>query len=194
LRQEKVTDLARNLLDKLANNSFFEQHRIVFVGGTALSYYLNHRISEDLDFICLSKLPIHSIEAFAKTLNGAFIKDSKASVFKIQNGVDIKNFHMRYMIDDVKVEFFHPQRQIVLDILQNEATLQKLDNSTINIADLKTIAKLKIQASFDRSKIRDMYDLITIIKNNIFTAKEVFEVLIEYTDKNKIELIEEYKK
>ena len=188
-----MTDLARNLLDKLANNNFFEQHKIVFVGGTALSYYLNHRISEDLDFICLSKLPIQSIEAFARTLNGAFIKDSKSSVFKIQNGIDIKNFHMRYMIDDVKVEFFHPQRQIVLDVLQNEATPKKLDNSAISIADLKTIAKLKIQASFDRSKVRDMYDLITIIRNNVFTTKEIFKILTEYTDKNEIELIKEYK-
>ena len=39
------------LLDEIKDLDIFETEPLYFVGGTALAYYLEHRISEDIDII-----------------------------------------------------------------------------------------------------------------------------------------------
>ncbi len=41
------------VLDALSGHEFFNKHDVRFVGGTALSYLIDHRLSEDLDFAML---------------------------------------------------------------------------------------------------------------------------------------------
>jgi predicted nucleotidyltransferase component of viral defense system len=187
-----MTDIAKELLSKIKDSDLFAGNSFVFVGGTALSYYLKHRISEDLDFACTDKLPVDAIEAFARTYNGVFIKDPHASVFKIQNGEDIKRYHMRYMINGVKVEFFYPKRSVVRSYLEGSA-LGSYENGKISIADCKTIAILKAQTSYDRSKIRDLFDVVTILDSGVLSSEEFFGYMTEYTDKNEIEIIKHFK-
>jgi hypothetical protein len=45
------------LLDELKLQELFDRYPLYFVGGTALAYYLNHRISEDIDIIGTAPLP-----------------------------------------------------------------------------------------------------------------------------------------
>ena len=44
-----------NALEELKELPLFEKQELYFVGGTALSFYLEHRISEDIDLISPSK-------------------------------------------------------------------------------------------------------------------------------------------
>ena len=44
--QEKT----KEVLEIICNDDLFKNFDIRFVGGTALSYRINHRLSEDLDF------------------------------------------------------------------------------------------------------------------------------------------------
>jgi len=43
----------KQVLELLSSDSFFKDNDVRFVGGTALSYLINHRLSEDLDFAML---------------------------------------------------------------------------------------------------------------------------------------------
>ena len=43
----------QEVLELIANDELFENNDIRFVGGTALSYLIEHRLSEDLDFASL---------------------------------------------------------------------------------------------------------------------------------------------
>lgn len=49
-----MLEKAKNVLEVIVNNQLFKEHDIRFVGGTALSYLVNHRLSEDLDFAMLA--------------------------------------------------------------------------------------------------------------------------------------------
>ena len=52
-----------NTLELIMNDYFFVKYDFRFVGGTALSHIINHRLSEDLDFASF-ELPCEEIEAF----------------------------------------------------------------------------------------------------------------------------------
>ena len=43
-----MTLAVKTTLNKLAESSLFN-NELYFIGGTALAYHLNHRISEDID-------------------------------------------------------------------------------------------------------------------------------------------------
>ena len=50
-----------SLLEQLKELEIFETHPLYFVGGTALAYDLEHRISEDIDIISAAPLPHRQI-------------------------------------------------------------------------------------------------------------------------------------
>ena len=50
-----MTANVKRVLQKIYNNEIFNDD-LYFTGGTALAYYLNHRISEDIDIVSASKL------------------------------------------------------------------------------------------------------------------------------------------
>ena len=45
-----MTISVKKAIEKIYNNEIFNDE-LYFVGGTALAYYLNHRISEDIDIV-----------------------------------------------------------------------------------------------------------------------------------------------
>ena len=45
-----MTQELKYVLDKIKNHEIFIKNDFRLVGGTALSYHINHRLSEDLDF------------------------------------------------------------------------------------------------------------------------------------------------
>lgn len=55
-----MTANVKNALDKICNNEIFNDE-LYFTGGTALAYYLEHRISEDIDIVSSKALPHRKI-------------------------------------------------------------------------------------------------------------------------------------
>lgn len=45
-----MLEKTKKVLEIICNDDLFKNFDIRFVGGTALSYRINHRLSEDLDF------------------------------------------------------------------------------------------------------------------------------------------------
>ena len=51
-----MTVSVKQALDKICNDNIFKDE-LYFTGGTALAFYLNHRVSEDIDIVSSKALP-----------------------------------------------------------------------------------------------------------------------------------------
>lgn len=76
-----MTNEIKELIEAIKTHPIFDQHPFFFVGGTALSSYLNHRVSYDIASTC--KLPVSQIKTFAFKLGARAIVDKN----------DDKTFH-----------------------------------------------------------------------------------------------------
>lgn len=128
-----------------------------FVGGSALAVYLGHRLSEDIDLFTWQ----HDLEAL-----------------QIQNILQTNNFEQirvvnlspqqaDFVIDGVKVTFFANG----WEELKNRRHLFDY----LYIAELPTLAVMKVNTLFLRAKYRDYYDLY-VLNGEHFSLKELFEM------------------
>ena len=182
------------LLDKFTKVSLFSEHKAILIGGTALAYHLSHRESFDLD-ICFpfsDKLPeLSFLESFDEVVPLEF--DQGIIDTAINDGGDINEVMKRYIIDGVKVDFvINPSSNIYESkILQND-TKHTLDY--LRIASIESIFKLKSLLLLDRNKIRDLYDIVYLMKECGFTGKDFIDTImhyrITYIPKHIVQLIE----
>ncbi len=181
------------LLDKFKDIPLFSEYKAILIGGTALAYHLSHRESFDLD-ICFpfsNKLPeLDFLENFNKVIPIEFEQGIIDTA--INEGGDINEIIKRYIIDGVKVDFMiNPSSNIYeSEILKddNKHTLKHL-----RIASIESIFKLKSLLLLDRNKIRDLYDMVYLMKECRYTSKDFIDTImhyrITYLPKNIIQLI-----
>jgi predicted nucleotidyltransferase component of viral defense system len=127
-----------------------------FVGGSALAVYLNHRLSEDLDFFS------SEAELDTKAILDA-INCLKPTDFRIINN---SKTQLDLFINNVKVTFF-------------ANNWKELNNKTklinhISIAPIHLLCAMKINTLFLRAKYRDYYDLY-VINKDVYSLKEMFD-------------------
>ncbi len=134
-----MTLAVKTALNRLASTSLFEKE-LYFIGGTALAYYLRHRISEDIDVVSPTKLPYRLIERTMISLGAIKQKDIHESALRI-NGLNPSEYILKFLLDDVKVEFFSASTKIMKNII-NDATVEIYRQTNIKMLDLKTISKL----------------------------------------------------
>ncbi len=168
-----MTKEIKTFLETIKAHPIFEQHPFYFVGGTALSAYLNHRVSYDIDIASTCKLPVSAIKAFAFSLGARAIPDKNASAFRINTGDDIENYHLKFMVDGIKLEFSYFRSPLQSAILENAGSKPYDDVSTLKILDLKEIIALKIFALFNRQKTRDLFDASIILEKNLLDIGEL---------------------
>ena len=129
-----------------------------FVGGSALSVYLSHRYSEDIDLF-----------TWNKTIETQYIIDQLNNIGF--NDIHIINFsktQLDVFINKVKVTFFANG--------WNELKQRNSLAKNLFIAKLSTIAIMKSNTLFLRAKFRDYYDLYVLTKENHFTVSELYEM------------------
>ena len=150
----------KKVLKKLAGLSLLKE--FTFVGGSALSIYLSHRYSEDIDLF-----------TWKEKLDGLSIQEkiSEADFSRI-NILNISQQQADFMIDGVNVTFFDNN----WSELQNRKQLFQ----NLHIAHLDIIAVMKINSLFLRAKFRDYYDLY-VLNLQYFSLNQLFEMA-----KNKI--------
>lgn len=183
-----MTHVAKELLDQIKNDQLFQKHKFLFVGGTALSHHITHRISEDLDFAFTSPLPVFDIRSFAMMYKGSFIPDPKASAFNINTGVDFDTRFLRFMINGVKVEFFFPEDPYSQMCLSGTSTAYK--GSHVNVLNLIDVSKMKVKALMDRIKIRDLFDVSEILERGILSEEDFFTAVKDYRQKDETWVLE----
>jgi predicted nucleotidyltransferase component of viral defense system len=175
-----MTNEARELLDKIKNHPLFDSHAFFFIGGTALSVYLNHRVSYDIDIACTHKLPIAQIKAFAFALGASVVADKNRAAFRINRGEDIENYHLRFTVDGIKLEFSHFSSPVQMSIIENAEFTPYDEGSKLKILAIRDIISLKIFALFNRRKSRDLFDAAVILEKNLLDIKEL-ERIYSYT-------------
>lgn len=141
------------------------------VGGTALSIYLQHRTSEDLDFFLthpfIDKKTTKKIELILSKLSNLN--------WDISSEVNEENQH-DYNIGGVRVTF-----HTTTDIKLNKNDSINYNDGYINISKIDTIAAMKMYTILRyRIKSRDFYDLYTLIDDKHFD----FNQIIDLTQKN----------
>jgi predicted nucleotidyltransferase component of viral defense system len=183
-----MTSNVIRVLNKIKDSLIF-QDELYFVGGTALSYYINHRISEDIDIVSPNILDYQKIVPALISLGAKKIEDENTTALRLA-GLFPDEYILKFIFDDVKIEFFQANRPIQKKILK-ELNYINYDNSNLKILDLKSIAKLKIVALLQREKLRDLFDFSSIIENKILTLDEIISISSELKNlSSKVEFID----
>ncbi|MDD3788187.1 MAG: nucleotidyl transferase AbiEii/AbiGii toxin family protein [Petrimonas sp.] len=146
--------------------------RFTLVGGTALALQLNHRKSEDFDFMlwCTHKGEQMSVE-WDKIVH-AF-----ESVGKIEN-INVFGFdHVTFNIRNVKFSFYASQRRSPLN---RRIHIQE----NLFIADIESIAVMKMELLTRRNAFRDYYDIYCIFKaiDDSSKIKSLFEATLKHAE------------
>lgn len=187
-----MTEDIKTLLKKIEHKDIFEQYPLYFIGGTALSTYLDHRISYDVDIICTIKLPVSAINAFAFSIEGMPVIDSaKASVFRINKGVALEFYHLRYMVDGIKIEFSYFDDSIIGVILEQSTSQGYSEGSKLKKLSLDDIIKLKAVALFSRQKSRDLFDMAILLERKLVSIEDLDRIYSfkKHRDKTLLEYI-----
>ncbi|MDF1879036.1 nucleotidyl transferase AbiEii/AbiGii toxin family protein [Sulfurimonas sp. SAG-AH-194-C20] len=167
-----------NTLKKVQDLELFYDD-LYFIGGTALSYYINHRISEDIDLASSSALKHKTIISSMLEINAQRVKDENEFSLRLA-GLFPDEHILKFNLDGVKIEFFKASRTLQLEILE-ESKYTPFEDSNLKILDLKSIAKLKIVALFSREKSRDLFDFGAILDNDVLSIDEVLEIAKKLT-------------
>lgn len=153
------------IFDKLINLNEIKEWTLI--GGTALAIHLNHRLSEDLDFFIYEhKLNNNLLRNIDNILNEFRKKYEVINILDEENQKD-------YLINNVRITFcssrdFNYKKEII--------TYKNINISNINaLAAMKMLNVLKY-----RTKLRDFYDLKSIIDLNIFNFNDLINNFSKY--------------
>ena len=165
-----MTSNVISTLNKIKDLEVFKDE-LYFIGGTALSYFINHRVSEDIDIVSPKTLNYKRIIPIMATIGAKKVDDENIMSLRLA-GLFPDEYILKFILDDVKIEFFFANRPIQKEILK-ELTFTNYENSNLKILDLKLIVSLKLVALFQRDKSRDLFDFGSILDNDIMTINEI---------------------
>ncbi len=203
-----MTKALQYVLDTIKNHELFINNDFRLVGGTALSYHVKHRLSEDLDFFILKKLPRDDIDNFIEFCIDMFgeenvkpmpLSDSAIYDFEI-NYEDIHDYQQDWSINGVKVTFAECSQHVGLNEFLSQDSYFMYGN--VKISSVETIFKMKSLMFYKRTKSRDYFDILTLYKRGYF-PKDTLHLIQIYElayQGNGIELLysklkyQEYKK
>ena len=163
-------------LNKIKDLEVFD-NELYFIGGTALSYFINHRISEVIDIVSPKILNYKKIIPIMTSIGAKKVDDEHIMSLRLA-GLFPNVYILKVILDDVKVEFFFANRPIQKEILKN-LSFTNYENSNLKILDLELIVKLKLVALFQRDKSRDLFDFGAILDSKIITINEILHIAKE---------------
>ncbi|MFK5938306.1 MAG: nucleotidyl transferase AbiEii/AbiGii toxin family protein [Sulfurimonas sp.] len=183
-----MTEKIKELLPTIQNHEIFQMHDFRLVGGTAMSYHLNHRISEDLDFCILDDLPLDDIQNFIEfcienfTINDVDYVDPSEAVKNdfLIGGSNVEYYLQTWIVKGAKIQFYDGSGHLgAKDIFENDA-YSKIGN--IKIASLDTIFKMKSLMFYKRAKSRDLFDMITFYAqhNSEYSPMKTRQLIMNY--------------
>jgi predicted nucleotidyltransferase component of viral defense system len=152
LKEDKngyVSEAQREVLVQLVTHPVIEGS-FFLTGGTALSvFYLNHRLSDDLDFFTLRPLDLGEIDFWIRT------QWPKAAV-KIKEGPQF----LSLLIREVRVDFVVDP----LSIDEKRETVMFENGKCLSIDTIKNMLSNKLCAVVSRTEPKDFIDFYMILK------------------------------
>ncbi len=133
-------------------------------GGTALAeFYLQHRLSEDLDFFSEDEFDLSSIVVFLKTNKKIIGYDT----MDFQNSFNRNLFFLKFKNEILKMEFtYYPFERI-------ENTIKK---NWLYVDSLIDIAVNKLFTIYQQPRSRDFIDLFLILKKQNFKLEDLIKM------------------
>ena len=140
--------LATDILSDVADCA---HGRLILVGGTALAlFYLEHRVSVDLDFV-----PVSGDDAKEKeALKGCLSKKG----YRTQRARFSNQFIVQSESTSVKVEVFTPEEKV------RKTEKRILGGRELMVASLDDLLRMKAEAYSNRRKSRDLFDVVAILQ------------------------------
>ena len=167
-----MLEKTKEILEIICNDDLFKNFDIRFVGGTALSYRINHRLSEDLDFATL-KLSPKEISNMIFKYGGKIIDHDKTMEDYVSNdGADINYSYMKFLLSGVKVEFFTPPFNLFEEEIWKNDKFTYYENSDLKVSSLETLIYMKTMAFWNRKKYRDLFDIYYVLEKEFITPKK----------------------
>ncbi len=150
---ETLYPKTKKLFDQLTQFAPLNGFRLV--GGTALALQLGHRKSIDLDFFNPEKVDLESLRtAFENSFKTEIVQSFPAGLLM--------------MVDGVKVDI----------IRHNYPWLQEpLNYNTLQIAQLKDISAMKVNAICGRGSKKDFFDIYFLLQ--YFSINEIAEFFVK---------------
>lgn len=170
----------KEVLELIANDELFTKFDIRFVGGTALSYLINHRLSEDLDFAALELVPKEIEEMMTKYAAVKIDHNVTMEDYVKNDGEDINLYYLKFMLNGVKIEFFTPPFNLSEETIWKNDEYTYYEDTTLKVASLNTIIYMKTMAFWNRKKYRDLFDIYYVIKNNHISSKKFINDYLEH--------------
>lgn len=146
----------------------------VLVGGTALSMHLDHRISEDLDFmIPVARLPRAAIEVLKRLSHASgftFVpNDHPDGLAEFEDtGMDFHDYQQDYVVGGtVKLTLVAPDPEV-------KVLLRAGSPQGPRLASVEEIFRLKCIACANRSKTRDWLDMFVMLQRGLFQPLDIY--------------------
>lgn len=137
----------------------------ILVGGTALALHLHHRQSEDLDFMKWRTSKSEKME-----IDWAKIEKELATIGTIEKCDIIDIDHVVFNVSNVKISFYaspkHSPVRCPIDFLNH-----------LKVADVESIAAMKMEVMLRRNTFRDYYDIYAILKSGVSFQNAVNQAL-----------------
>ena len=175
-----INPQTKALLESFSCIDLFAKHQAILIGGTALAYHLGHRESFDLDICFPSSDTLPTLDFLDDFEEVIPLEHDRVIIdTAINEGGDFNDVMQRYIINGVKVDFVvNPSSNIYeSEILQNDKSTKL---GTLRIASVESIFKLKSLLLLDRNKIRDLYDVVYMLRHCGFTGKDLIETIMRY--------------
>jgi len=183
-----MTEAIKQILPIIQDHDIFKKHDFRLVGGTALSYHINHRISEDLDFCLTQELPLEDIQSFIEFCIDKFGMDSIDYIEPSQaikedfllGGDNVEYYLQTWMVNGIKIQFFDGGSNTGTKEFLSQDHYTTIGN--IKIASIETIFKMKSLMFYKRTKSRDLYDMLCFygLKDIRFTPQETKLLIMRY--------------
>lgn len=141
----------------------------ILCGGTALAMQIGHRKSEDLDFMMWRKSKNEKPEVNWPAIE----KELKEKVGEIENFNMLGFDQVEFVSAGVKFSFYVSESYcpIVSPIPYS---------GNIRLADIYSIMAMKLEVMFRRMKIRDYYDIYSILKEGYDISKGI-DMALKYS-------------
>lgn len=160
----------KKVLEILPDVAECTQGKLILVGGTALAlFYLNHRVSVDIDFVPVSGDDVRLKEE----LKGCLSKKGYRTI----RGAFRNQFVVKFEDTSIRVEVFVPDKKI------KHIEEHVFGSAKIKVASLEDILQMKISSYKDRKEARDLFDILCILKKKgeslVAVKKQISELISE---------------
>jgi len=155
-----------------------EADGLVLGGGTALALHIAHRRSEDLDFVfAATTLPRRRLSRLLTRLRDNHEVQALPNVAAEQDFIDaglaLPDYQQDYSVDGVKLSFFVPDPESLIDALEDAAGMAGL--SRIRVLTLDSLFLMKAVTLNNRVMLRDLYDIYVLVEQHGYAPEAVFD-------------------